>query len=125
MLQFFRIVGVPLVLLLVLLTPVFAQDSSENQIQRILASTAGPTEPGVVVLVRKDCKTQVQAARGVRELRSRSILDASTDFRLASCTKEFTAMAIMLLVHDGKLRYDEHLTDIFPEFPGYGRTIAI
>ena len=34
-------------------------------------------------------------------------------------------MAIMLLVHDGKLRYDERLTDIFPEFPAYGRTIAV
>ena len=122
--QFFRIIGVPLVLLVVLLT-VFAQDSRENQIQRMLAGIAGPTEPGVAVLVRNDGKTQIQAARGVRDLRSRSILDGSTNFRLASCTKEFTAMAIMLLVHDGKLRYDEQLTDIFPEFPGYGRTIAI
>ena len=34
-------------------------------------------------------------------------------------------MSIMLLVHDGKLRYDERLTDIFPEFPAYGRTIVV
>ena len=34
-------------------------------------------------------------------------------------------MAIMLLVHDGKLRYDESLTEIFPEFPAYGKTITI
>ena len=34
-------------------------------------------------------------------------------------------MAIMLLVHDGKLRYDESLTEIFPEFPGYGKTITV
>ena len=31
----------------------------------------------------------------------------------------------MLLVHDGKLRYDEHLTEIFPEFPAYGRAITV
>ena len=31
----------------------------------------------------------------------------------------------MLLVHDGKLRYDDHLTDIFPEFPSYGKGISI
>ena len=48
-----------------------------------------------------------------------------TNFRLASCTKQFTAMAIMLLVHDGKLRYDETLTEIFPDFPRYGKTIAV
>jgi CubicO group peptidase (beta-lactamase class C family) len=31
----------------------------------------------------------------------------------------------MLLARDGKLRYDEHLTDIFPEFPAYGKSITI
>jgi CubicO group peptidase (beta-lactamase class C family) len=34
-------------------------------------------------------------------------------------------MAIMLLVHDGKLRYDQNLTDVFPEFPAYGKPISI
>jgi CubicO group peptidase (beta-lactamase class C family) len=34
-------------------------------------------------------------------------------------------MAIMLLVHDGKLRYDESLPEIFPDFPSYGKTITI
>ena len=34
-------------------------------------------------------------------------------------------MAIMLLVHDGKLRYDDKLTGIFPDFPDYGRAITI
>lgn len=34
-------------------------------------------------------------------------------------------MAIMLLVHDGKLHYRDRLTDIFPGFPAYGRTITI
>jgi CubicO group peptidase (beta-lactamase class C family) len=34
-------------------------------------------------------------------------------------------MSIMLLVHDGKLRYDNKLTDIFPDFPAYGQAITI
>src|SRR5947208_12348687 len=34
-------------------------------------------------------------------------------------------MAIMLLVRDGKLRYDEKLSEIFPDFPDYGRAITI
>src|SRR6185437_2128252 len=45
--------------------------------------------------------------------------------RLASFTKQFTAMSTMLLVHDGKLHYDTTLSDVFPEFPSYGRTITI
>ena len=31
----------------------------------------------------------------------------------------------MLLVHDGKLHYDDHLTDFFPEFPAYGKAITV
>src|SRR5947208_6254146 len=49
----------------------------------------------------------------------------STNFRLASVSKQFTAMAVMLLVHDGKLRYEERLTQIFPDFQSYGNSITI
>jgi CubicO group peptidase (beta-lactamase class C family) len=34
-------------------------------------------------------------------------------------------MSVMLLVHDGKLRYEDQLTTVFPDFPGYGKTITI
>ena len=52
-------------------------------------------------------------------------IDQRTNFRLASFTKQFTAMAVMMLVHDGKLRYDQTLTEIFPDFPPYGKNITI
>jgi CubicO group peptidase (beta-lactamase class C family) len=75
--------------------------------------------------VRKDGRTIVQRGYGVRDLRTFAPIDARTGFRLASCTKQFTAMAVMLLVHDGKLRYDDRLTRIFPGFPEYGRAITV
>jgi len=52
-------------------------------------------------------------------------IDPQTNFRLASCSKQFTAMSIMLLVHDGKLHYDDKLTDVFPDFAAYGQAITI
>ncbi|HZC34831.1 MAG TPA: serine hydrolase domain-containing protein, partial [Chthoniobacterales bacterium] len=61
----------------------------------------------------------------VIDLRTKTKIDAQTNFRLASFTKQFTAMGIMLLVHDGKLRYEETLGEIFPDFPEYGKTITI
>jgi CubicO group peptidase (beta-lactamase class C family) len=61
----------------------------------------------------------------VRDLRSKAEIDPHTNFRLASFTKQFTAMAIMLLVHDGKLRYEETLRGIFPDFPAYGKSITV
>jgi CubicO group peptidase (beta-lactamase class C family) len=62
---------------------------------------------------------------GVTYLRTLHKIDAHTNFRLASFTKQFTATAIMLLVHDGKLHYEDRLTDIFPDFPEYGRAITV
>ncbi len=79
----------------------------------------------MAVLVRKGGRTVFKRGYGVRDLRTRKKIDAKTDFRLASFTKQFTAMAIMLLARDGKLRYDETLTDVFPGFPAYGRAITI
>jgi len=81
--------------------------------------------PGFAVLMKADGKIAFQNGYGVRDLRSKIKIDAQTDFRLASSSKQFTAMAIMLLVHDGKLRYDQTLTDVFPEFPAYGKQITV
>ncbi len=62
---------------------------------------------------------------GVTDLRTLHPIDAHTNFRLASFTKQFTAAAIMLLARGGKLHYDDYLTDFFPEFPAYGKSITV
>jgi CubicO group peptidase (beta-lactamase class C family) len=99
--------------------------SIKDKVDRIFADFGQSRSPGVAVLVRKNGKTVFQRAYGVRELRSGAPINARTNFRLASCSKQFTAMAVMLLVHEGKLRYDQRLTDVFPEFPDYGKAITI
>jgi CubicO group peptidase (beta-lactamase class C family) len=96
-----------------------------SRIDAIFAGLIQPDEPGAAVLVAKDGRTLFEKGYGVRDLRSHRKIDPQTNFRLASVTKQFTAMAIMLLVHDGKLHYDDHLTDIFPKFPAYGKAITI
>ncbi len=81
--------------------------------------------PGFAILVKQKGKVIFAKGYGVRDLRTNAAIDAKTNFRLASFTKQFTAMAIMLLAHDGKLRYDESLTDVSREFPAYGKAIKI
>jgi CubicO group peptidase (beta-lactamase class C family) len=106
----------------------FAQSPSKElskQIDGSFSGTASTDTPGFAVLVKKDGKIVFEKGYGVRDLRTKTAIDAQTNFRLASFTKQFTAMAVMLLVHDDKLRYDESLTDIFPEFPAYGKTITV
>jgi CubicO group peptidase (beta-lactamase class C family) len=95
------------------------------KIDAIFADLKSNIAPGGAVLVIKDGRAVFARGYGVTDLRTFGKIDAQTNFRLASVSKQFTAMAVMLLVHDRKLRYDERLTDIFPDFPAYGRAIKI
>jgi CubicO group peptidase (beta-lactamase class C family) len=81
--------------------------------------------PGAAVLVVRNGRPVFRRGYGVTDLRTLRPIDSKTNFRLASFTKQFTATAIMLLARDGKLRYDDHLTDVFPEFPAYGKSISV
>lgn len=87
--------------------------------------TVANDEPGFAILVKRNASVVSETFQGVRQLRDKPRIDAHTNFRLASCSKQFTAMAVMLLVHDGKLRYDDSLSGIFPEFPAYGNAITV
>ncbi len=97
----------------------------QQTIDELFRAVTDDKSPGLAVLVRNNGRTLFERGYGVRDLQSKARIDARTNFRLASFTKQFTAMTIMLLVHDGKLRYDETLAEIFPDFPAYGKTITI
>jgi CubicO group peptidase (beta-lactamase class C family) len=99
--------------------------ASNKEIVAILSAATEPDEPGLAAIVKKDGHVIFEQSYGVRKLGTTEKIDAETNFRLASVTKEFTAMAIMLLVKDGKVRYDQRLTEIFPEFPAYGKNITV
>ncbi len=96
-----------------------------NPIDTIFSPLKSDSAPGAAVEVIHHGHVIFQRGYGVAELRTHERITPQTNFRLASCTKQFTAMAIMLLVHDGKLHYDERLTEVFPEFPAYGKSITI
>jgi CubicO group peptidase (beta-lactamase class C family) len=98
---------------------------SSTQIDAVFASLKSNSAPGAAVFVVRNGHVVFLQGYGVTDLRTRHPIEPNTNFRLASFTKQFTAACIMLLVHDGKLHYDDHLTDIFPEFPAYGKAITI
>ena len=96
-----------------------------KQADAFLAELTSDREPGAAVLVAKDGRVVFERGYGITDLRTMRSIDARTNFRLASVTKQFTAAAVILLVRDGKLRYEDRLTDVFPDFPKYGRGITI
>ncbi len=98
---------------------------SKKQIDAIFRPLANEQSPGMAVGVIRDGKLVFAKGYGLANLEMNTPITPDTDFRLASVTKQFTAMSIMLLVHDGKLHYDDTLGTIFPEFPEYGREITV
>jgi len=60
---------------------------------------------------------------GYADFRKRKEITASTAFQLASVSKQFTAMAIMMLKEQGKLAYEDSVQKFIPEFPYQGITI--
>lgn len=113
------------VALLLLAGAALAQSPPSSPLDSLFVSLAAPDGPGFAVLVRQNGRTVAQRGYGVRDLRTLHPIDAVTDFRLASFSKQFTAMSVMLLVHDGKLHYDQPLTEIFPDFPAWARAITV
>jgi CubicO group peptidase (beta-lactamase class C family) len=81
--------------------------------------------PGMVALLIRDGRIAWQTAFGLADLDTRRAIAPDTQFELASVTKEFTAMAIMILADQGRLKFDDTLDKYCPEFPAYARTIHI
>ncbi|HKD79628.1 MAG TPA: serine hydrolase domain-containing protein [Candidatus Angelobacter sp.] len=105
----------------------FGQESRQKEIDSICAAAGLKAQdaPGGAVLVLERGRVVFERGYGLTDMRSRQKITPATNFRLASVTKQFTAMAVMLLVHDRKLSYDETLSGVFPDFPAYGKKITV
>ncbi len=117
--------GITALFTLLLLGSFSLAQVSSAQVDDLFSSLKSSNAPGAAVLVVRHGHVVFRQGYGVTDLHTRTPIEPNTNFRLASFTKQFTATCIMLLVHDGKLHYDDHLSDIFPEFPAYGKAITI
>jgi len=120
-----RILGLVLVSALPIATGCAENDAQTKQLDAILTKVVTPGQPGLAVLVKKDGSVLFEKGYGMGKVRGGAPITPDTDFRLASVSKQFTAMSVMLLVRDGKLHYDSTLTHIFSEFPAYGKSITV
>jgi CubicO group peptidase (beta-lactamase class C family) len=75
------------------------------------------------VLVSKFDQVIYKEAFGYADLRKKDTLSTQTAFQLASVSKQFTAMAIMMLKEQGKIGYDDSVQQYIPNFPYKGITI--
>lgn len=72
--------------------------------------------PGLAMAIVKDGRILSARGYGITDTRAPQPVDAHTVFRLASLSKSFAGTMTGILVNDGMLRWDSHLTDYVPSF---------
>ena len=99
-------------------TSVVAQDRPPRELRDLDAWIARGVRdwevPGLAVAVVKDDTLLFAKGYGVRALGSSTPVTTSTLFANASTTKAFTALAVGMMVDEGKLAWDDRVVDRLP-----------
>jgi len=85
--------------------------------------------PGVGLAVVENGKISYVKGYGVRNVATGAVVTPNTQFPIASVTKSFTALDMMVLVKDGRVDLDAPVTTYIPEFkladPESTRTVTV
>ena len=95
-----------------------APPGASERIDAILAATANAKLPGAAVLVLRDGAVVHSKAYGLANLELGVPNTPRTKFRLASVSKSFTALLVLQLVEQGRLRLDDPLEKYVPGVVG-------
>jgi len=89
-----------------------------EKLDAIAAEAFAKDAPGGTVIVVMDGKTLLRKGYGMADLELGVAAKPEMVFRVASMTKQFTAVAILQLVREGKVKFDDPLSKYVPSFPG-------
>ncbi len=105
---------------------VAAQDAPRvaQLVERTLAQHVTASGAGCTVGVRV-AGTSLSRALGMADLERGVALSPAAIIEAGSVSKQFTAMAALLLVADGRLALDDDVRRWFPELPVYERPITV
>jgi D-alanyl-D-alanine carboxypeptidase len=81
--------------------------------------------PGVALAVVRSGKVELKKGYGLANVEQKMPVTPDTVFQIASTTKPFTAMAIMILVEDGKISLDERAVKYLPWLPAVYSGITV
>lgn len=102
-----------------------AAQGFSSRIDSLFNKYDGTDVPGASVIIIKDGKVIYKRCYGLADLEAKEPVTPSTSFRLASVTKQFTAMSVMILAERKKLSYDNTLTHFFPDFLSLDKKITV
>src|ERR1700744_6376131 len=84
-----------------------------------------PQHPGAALLVIDRDEIVYSKCYGLADLETLRPITTDTSFYLASISKQFTAMAVMLLAKQGRLSFDDRLPAYFPLLPSWSAEISL
>src|SRR5439155_23496125 len=101
--------------------------SASRWVDSIFAPFATRQSPGCAVGVTQDGSVALSRGYGMADLEHDTPITPQTRFYIASLSKQFTAMSIVLLEQDHRLSLDDSIRKWVPEVPsfGAGRTITL
>jgi CubicO group peptidase (beta-lactamase class C family) len=99
--------------------------SPEERIDQIFKEWNTRHSPGASVAVIKNGRLLFEKGYGMANLEYGIPIKPDTIFHVASVSKQFTAMAVLLLEADGKLSIDDDVHKYLPELPDYGSRITL
>ncbi|MCC7392257.1 beta-lactamase family protein [Candidatus Sumerlaeota bacterium] len=83
------------------------------------------SDPGCSVLVIDRGKVIFEKSYGVANLEDNIPATPETNYRIASVSKQFTAMATLILVDKGRISLDDSIRKFLPELPDYAELITV
>ena len=94
-------------------------------IDELIRKRLDKISPGCAVLISTNGKILYNKAYGLADLELNVQAQPNMVFRIGSITKQFTAVAILQLVEQGKLSLKDSLQKFITDFPSKGYTITI
>ncbi|MBS1529918.1 MAG: serine hydrolase [Bacteroidetes bacterium] len=104
-----------------------AQTTTEpaRSIDSLVAPQFGGNQPGISILIAKKGQIIYQKAFGSADIELNVPMQPNDIFKIGSITKQFTAVAILQLAEQGKLRLDDPIQKYIPDYPDKQGTITI
>lgn len=116
------IVAVPLT---IGLTAAQTRRATSAQVDAVFASFDRADAPGCAVAIMRGSEVVYAHGYGMADLEHDVRITPRTVFYLASVSKQFTAMSIVLLAQQGKLSLDDDVRKFVPEVPHLGVPVTI
>lgn len=113
-----------LIILFLVSTIAFGQ-SLDLEISALMSARYKSDEPGATILVAKGGKPIFRKAFGMANLEHHVAMTPEHVFEIGSITKQFTAVAILMLMEKGKLALEDPITKYIENYPMHGHTITV